>query len=259
MFTALDFSYAGQFSSLYDLKIASIGGRNQETVEIGPNYSILEQKVRGRAVPFFLGSEIDSKLSFDMTLVYMPKGGRNDLDRREIERISAWLFKGTYEPLQIFDEEYFGVVYPAMFSNAKRVDLGNVSYAIQVTVNCNAPYGIRPKKVSFEVSSSSFETFINVQSSINTEIPILIKYSRTVSSGVVRWVINEVEEKIYNLQNGEEIIYDSDLGILKSSTAPRFQDFTFQWLTLKPNQKNMIEIYGGQGFYDVFYNIPVIM
>jgi hypothetical protein len=262
MFNSLDFSFDGQFSGLYNLKIASIGGRNQENTAYGPSYNILEERVRGRDVPFFFGVEASSNLSFDITFIHVSDGQRKDLDKREVMILSKWLIKKEYKKFRIFDEEYGRATYYVIFSNPKRVELGNMTFGLQVTATLNAPYGFLEEEFSISTGASTTQRIIIPNSSLDDSVPFEIYFTRTQGTTSLSWSVTNLKGTktctLANIQAGEQIYYNSDMRILSSNIFSRFSGFNFEWLAFLANQQNTLSL-TGQGNYVVKYRTPMIM
>jgi len=237
MIAALDFQYAGKSSASFNLQIASFGRNSEVSQTIGPNYNIIEEQVRNRDKPFFLGVEVGSKLTFPITLVYVNDVTQGPIHKQEISRISRWLFKREYHELKIIDEEYGEAVFNCILTNSKRVDISGYSYAIEVEAVCDRPWGYVTKTKVIQgqpyvdgviPNSHKMSNFSSIEADIYPEVKI-----ESTSGGVFGVGLLKDGEKgnfFYNLQPGEIVTVNNELNIITSSIGiNRYDGYEFFW------------------------------
>lgn len=243
MITALDFEYAGQASANYGLRIADFDGSIRKTNTIGPRIKILETKVKHRPSPYFLGTEIDSTLSFPITMVYVDDNSGDFMHKQEIARIAKWLLHHEHKTLKIIDDEYGGVSYDCILSDMKRVDVGNYPFAIEVTATCADPWGIVTRKIKKNVSGSTTFKVKNL-SSVNAPIFPKMKIVAATSGDIeVENVTTGVKSVFTNLVAGETATIDFDTRVILGDRN-LYPSFNFKWFYFSTANYDTITITG---------------
>jgi hypothetical protein len=241
MITALDFEYAGEASANYNLRVANFNNSMQNTSDIGPKIDILEAKVKHKYAPYFLGVEVNSKLTFPLTLVYSNENEQAAIHKQELARISRWLLKREYKQLKIIDEEYGSVVYNCIFTDMKRVDIGGFPYAIELTAVCSEPWGIVYKKIKKTITTSETMKLRNHSSTDFPIFPFLSVKMLSVGDFSIKNINTGVESILTSLSIDETFTIDFDRRLIFGDRN-LYENFNFKWFSLENLSHNDVLI-----------------
>jgi phage-related protein len=241
MITALDFEYAGQASASYGLRIANFDSSIKNSNTIGPSIRINEAKVKHRPSPYFLNTEVNSTLSFPLTLVYVDENSGDSMHKQEISRIARWLLRQEYYPLKVIDEEYGGVIYDCILTDLKRVDVGNYPFALELTAKCADPWGRIVKKITKNITGS--ET-IEVRNISSLDYPIFPKLKVIMNESGDFFIANvntDVTTIFTGLSANESFIVDFDTRVVLGDRN-LYENCNFKWVYLNSENSNTFAI-----------------
>lgn len=167
-FYASTFSFNGISCETYDLMIYDIDNKDNGQSDIASAVSIVEENMARKWKPFFYGTNIEGKLTFDFVFgVNECRLDQEDyLTRDEIDTIATWLTgHDEYMWLEFDNEEFSGIRYRCMITGLKIVSYGHVPFSFQATVTCDGPFAYRqPQEVTYQISGTRQISIENLSS-----------------------------------------------------------------------------------------------
>jgi len=241
MFYGLDFIYNGIPSDTFGLKIVEFGSSGEREDMTAVSYSVEEEKVRRKPVPYFFGVEQNDKLKFSMTIAR-----QEALDRYDNGVITKWLFNKQYNELKVIQPDLNGVYYRCILTNPKKVQYGNLAYAISFDVECNAPYGFTEEITdTYNITTSAT---INHYSPSCSNDYLYPKLEITVGSTTTNFSIINTSDanrefKFTSIAPSQVITVTNDLGIITSTGSASLTQFNKKWFRILP-EYNVLTVTG---------------
>lgn len=237
MFSGLNFVFDNEPSENYGLKIGFIGGSGVKDTYSGIYQTIEETKIKRVDKPVFFGVEKTGKISFEI-LVF----SENEIDTYDRQAIDYWLFKNEYKYFQIDQEDYNGMFFRCIMTEAPKTEIGNTPYAKRVIVSCDSPYVYTDEYIYSYVSTST-PSSVNIVNLSNLNAYAYPEFSiTTTTSGDISISNNTTGEtfSLTGLQNNEKITVDNERKILSSDTGfRRLSNFNKTWFRLQPDINNV--------------------
>lgn len=251
MFPACEFQFNGKSSSNFDLKIVSFSSRGSGggAELIGIPLQIEEVKIKNNPKPFFLGTQIDGKLSFTIQIAYMPENGKsqndNTLTQHMVGAISKWLFLNDYAEFKIINDDYSNLVYNCIFQNPKRIEIANGLYGFEIEGVCDRPWGIRRHTITQVVNGSKTFNIKNL-GYLSDYIYPEIEFTTTLSAMSIKNSTDNNNTMAFTGLSGGETIYinNSREEIISSLGVNRNPNFNFNWFRLTSDYYNSITVVG---------------
>lgn len=235
MFNGLDLTYDGRSASEFGLQIVNFSnGKKDESFT--PSYEILEEKARSRDVPHFFGVEAKEPLTLTITL-----GSESELDRYDKNRIAQWISKQEYCQLVIDQEDLEDVTYFAICESSKQVHVGNVAYAIELKMRCNAPYPYKyfSDHYTLTAGDNPLTLMLYLETGLDKYIYPELEVYNGEGTDVFRIIIeNDYTMEVSSLTGGEWFVIDSDLGTLSGNIT--HDNFNGNWLRLIPGDNRLV-------------------
>jgi len=245
MFDGYNFIFNDIPSELYDFKVVQLNGGVRDD-NFGVPYQIHDEKVRQNPVPYFYGAEQAPTLSFTMTI-----GREHYMDGYTRRAVDRWLSQPEYKILKIQQEDLSDIEFNCMLLDKTNKQFGNLSYAVEYTVKCDAPYGYTENfTTSYAITSDPEDIEFNNPSNVNgyTYPIIFAKLTGTDTGFTITNTTDNSRAFVTGLTVSEEITIDCQRGIITSSTSlNRISDANKNWFRLV-NGLNEITIEGLQTF-----------
>lgn len=136
MFSAYEFSYAGESSLIYGLMLYDIDGRGQSDVPFGNVAEIVEARTNTRIQPIHFGVNYKKPLEFKLVF-----GSDKPLDRYTLENIGLWLTGyQNYQWLTIDQPDLDHVQFRCIVTQLTPISVGWLPVAFEATIRCDCPY-----------------------------------------------------------------------------------------------------------------------
>lgn len=138
MFSAYEFTYAGESSELYGVHLYDFGGQGQRPVSFGNKAEISETRIASRVQPIHYGVNYHaSPLEFTLVFGSLERA----LDRYQMADIAMWLTgRQNYEWLTIGQSDLEGMRFRCIVTQLTPIHHDWLPYAFEATVRCDCPY-----------------------------------------------------------------------------------------------------------------------
>lgn len=153
-FRCCKFTYDDVSCENFGLIVYDVDGGGNDAGKFATGVSIVEEKVASRWKPFFYGTKIEGKLSFQLTFGINVERLDNGeyLSRSELEAIASWLTgKDSYRWLYIEQEDLSQIGYKCLVTSLDIIENGSYPFAFRASFECDGPYAYLPEQV-FEFS-----------------------------------------------------------------------------------------------------------
>lgn len=236
MFKGLNFTFNDIPSENYGLRIAFINDVGVKDTYSGIQQGIEEIKIKRVDKPVFFGVEKTGKISFEILIF-----SEEEIDTYDRQAIDRWLFQNTYKYFQIDQEDYNGLFFRCIMTEAPKLEIGNRPYAKRVIVTCDSPY-VYTDEYTYTFTSTSTPSNANITNLSNINNYSYPEYIITTSTSGDVSVSNNTDGTTFSvtgLANGEVLTVDNDRKILSSSTGQRrIGNFNKTWGRLLPDINN---------------------
>lgn len=234
---AKDMTYAGETLSSRGLMIASFDGSSSvETIDSDSQKTFTSVSMfYGKYQPFVFTSYED-RLVMEFTIIKDPcKFEEEDLrmTQQEVRSIKRWLNRPTPHVLRFDDEQFADVFWEGSF-NVTELYLAGVTYGLQLSFQCNRPFGLQDAK-TYEGSLITGGCFI-VNDSSDEEGHIYPTLEVTCLESGDLQLNNQIEDRTTIVKNcvvDEKIIFFPNLQIRSSvGTHELGDDFNYKFLRI---------------------------
>lgn len=256
-FYASSFVFANQASEYYDLMIFNFGSGGKQNSSAGGDIEIVNKEVFRRPVPYFYGVTHKPVLTFPLVF-----GSKNALDSNTREAIHKWLFgQMNYQKLEIVQMDMMDAYYNCFLTNPQIVDIGNLKYAFEATVVCDAPWAwsydkTLTKTYTEDVVNDDF-IFINDSANADYLYPEISFTLNGLGDGITitNYSDNNRQFIFTELSPNETITIDNDRQILTSDTGLyRLSSFNLNWFRILQGT-NSLNISGGITSFQMDYKL----
>lgn len=142
-FYGKSFTFNGLSCRDFDLMMYDIDNKRSDTNRVVNGISIIEDYSKLRWKPFFYGTSMDKKLSFDIVFgVNIDRIDSNQyLSRLEIHNIAHWLTgHDSYKFLEIEQDDMQYIRYKCIITSLEVMEYDMLPYAMKATVECDSPF-----------------------------------------------------------------------------------------------------------------------
>lgn len=241
MFSGLYFSYDGELSKFYGIKILDFEGVGKF------NTSILSTTVDttkpARSPRFFrVGSHDDSPPTFTLTVV-----SETALDDGERRRILSWMYNRTeFKKFQVYQPDLLAYYYKVIFYSAEAIYINGHCHGFSFGAICDSPYQYgEPSRLTFTQANDSGYLYYLYNYSDTPDMFVSPKI--TVGPGGGALHVRECkshdpedysrEMVLNNIPSGTTLEIDCALKTIKSSGAAySFSNFSGSWNRLYRGQ-----------------------
>lgn len=245
MFSAYEFSFAGESSIMYGLMLYDLGGSGQSDVSFGNKASISETRINNRIQPIHFGVNYH-KEPLEFKLIF---GSDRYFDRYELEEISKWLTgHQDYQWLSIGQADLEHVQFKCIITNLKPISHGWLPVAFEATVRCDCSYAYgHPFEETYNISGETTVLFINDGSAREYFKPELffVPESGLTDLKIINLSDNNREFVINDIPSGAEVFVDNVNGIIneKKYNYNLYSGFNMKFFRLI-NGENILKITG---------------
>lgn len=248
------FIYAGRDSEEFGMLKCTFGAQSFETNDE-------ESNIRLSKNPFketwdFHGIEYTAPLQFKMTIAKSSGDFINSDEQRELKK---WLCKGSFNWLQVEQNDMNNIVYYCIINNPRPVDVGNLTGGLEFQVTCDTFHawsGSYKKKYTTVNGTLTFN-FNNVTDYDNYILYPTLSIKPTINGNIT--IKNNSAYKTITINNcvtTEIITMDSKNDIIESSSGRiLLDDWNKNFLELKPNNNNITLT--GNFVLDMEYRLPI--
>lgn len=224
----LHFNFDGKWS--YDMGIVkvNIGGGLFED-QIISSKRIIEEKIEGRAAPYFYGVERDS-LSFSLPIYF-----DNNLSVDKIREILRWLDTDDYKPFYMEDHPE-RIWYVMVIDDVKIIHNGIKSGYMELNLRTDNPYTLTPYIISevYRFRNNSEGTIIEFVNKGDFECKPNVHIHK-IGDGdlIIRNLSNQTGDFAFtNLNDQEHIIVDCENKEIETDgLTHRYNDFSNNYLS----------------------------
>jgi len=137
VFNSYEFTFAGESSVMYGLKLYDFNGRGQDDVSFGNKATVSETRVNNRIQPIHYGVNYH-KDPLKFKLVF---GAEEAMDRYTLEEISMWLTGyNDYQWLSIDQPDMEHVQFKCLITSLTPLSHGWLPVAFEAEVVCDCSY-----------------------------------------------------------------------------------------------------------------------
>lgn len=231
---SLYFSFAGRKSTEFPIVNVSLGSGLYEE-SLTSNKSIVETKVPGNDIPYFIRTEREPK-QFPLRFAFLEPW--ND---EMIDEIIRWLDVDFYEPM-FFDQNIDRVVYAMPINTIDQIHNGLKQGYVNLTMRCDGAYSY-----SHDISTPYYEVIgkdtieINNLGHISTFPEIWIEKDGDGDFTIENYSNEGSLFKFENLRDGEQIYIDCLNEQIESNLPKtfRYDDFNDNYLELVYGLNNL--------------------
>ena len=242
MFYGSEFTFAGESSLMYGLRIYStVNSNSQSDVSFGNKASITETRINNRIQPIHFGVNYhDDPLSFNLIF-----GSLKALSRFDLEEISLWLTGyQDYQWLSIGQADLSHVQFRCLITDLTPITIGNLPYAFQATVTCDCPYAYSyPFEYTYEINGETSILFTNKSTTREYLKPDLyyVSGSGTTSLSIVNADDDNREFLIEDIPTISYVSVDNTNGIIKDEKLGYnlYGGFNFNFFRLVQGDNNL--------------------
>lgn len=225
MFSAYEFTFAGESSADYGLLIYGFNGKDQEDVSYANKASIIESRTIGRVQPIHIGVNYHED-PLEFTLVF---GSMEPLNRYRMQEIALWLTgHQDYQWLSIDQPDLNEVQFRCLVSELTPLSLSWVPYAFEATIICDCPYAYGyPFSETYQIKGEESILFCNdssVREYLKPDLTIAITDGATDFS-IRNLDDNEREFKFTEIPSSSKTIFvNNNAGLITSSDGINLYD-----------------------------------
>ena len=221
-FFGSSFSFDGKSCEEFGLMLYDFDSTKQGNSSFAKE-KIYEDRVMHRPRSIFYGSDYDDGLEFQLVFgadEYAASKGE-DIDRQEMEAISAWLTgHNAYKWLVIDQPDMNGIRYHCIITELEMVEVGFAKWALSCKVHCDSPFAyMLPQTFTYEVNGTS-DVILCSRSSAN--LPYSPTLSIVLNSGGDLSIMNHSDhDRVFSMAGvpaaAGEIVLNGENGILTCS------------------------------------------
>lgn len=210
--------YANEYSTNYNIININVNSGMAEEILV-PERTILEQKVKGKTIPYF------QSIEYSPRVIPVSFAFDNTFDNNKLQNAVRWLCGQEYYKPLIFSENPNRIYY-ALVAESELKLIHNYNYSGYITLNfrCNDYYAYSPLYQKYFDLSNNTESGMTVEIMNLGDITIYPKleiYKNTtesfqinnLSNNNLEFKFNSIsDDTIVTVYNEEEIIESSNVG-----------------------------------------------
>ena len=255
-FTGAEFIYDGVSSINWDLRIITFDTSGKSEEESGIESVLATDVIYRKSKVNYYGRSHNTPLSISMTV-----GSFTPVSMDDLSLIKGWLLgSSNFVPLQIVQDDMSGIYYNAIITKATDTHVGNFAYAMNLSIQCDAPWAWEEEKTlnknyisgGVEIDSFSFYCDSVDQDYLYPTIQFTLNGIGTEFS-LYNATDNNRLFKFTGLLAGETITANCYDKILTSSTGLyRLSTFNKNWFRLL-QKDNIISLIGAISNFQMTY------
>lgn len=228
---ALDFEYAGQRLSNFDMIICNFGSKGLETVSNGSVITFNMVSTLSDYKHNLVSSKYEDRLT--TTLQICKNSCTSDITEistTELRTLMRWLNRKNFQKFKLLDEDNIDIYHEAVI-NVSRIEIDGKIYGLELEVETNRPFALKePKTITIKNTEQNGKHSINDVSQEEGYIyPYTVITISDDASGDLS-IYNAIEDRITLIKNcvaGEVITLDHP--VIQSSISSHNIQNDFNW------------------------------